>query len=321
MIRKKIAILRGGPSSEHEVSLKTGKNVLRELSDKYDVIDIVIDKQNVWHIHGLPVDPLKAIKMADHVFNALHGEYGEDGKVQQLLENLQVKFTGSGSLGSATAMNKVRSKEIFKSRGLQTPIHKVLSKPESDEGLELQALLIFRNFTMPVVLKPVDKGSSIGISVASDFEALKNGMRKLYEMYDQILVEEYIVGKEATVGVIEKFRDQNLYSLLPTEIEVPKQKKLFDYETKYSGNVTERTPGNFSTSEREALQKIAKIAHEALGLRHYSRSDFVVHPKRGIYLLETNSLPGLGENMLMVNSLKHVNLSLTDFLDHIIGLS
>lgn len=321
MIRKKIAVLRGGPSSEHEVSLKSGKNVLRELADKYDVIDIVIDKQGVWHIHGLPVDPVKAIKMADLVFNALHGEYGEDGKVQQLLENLQAKFTGSGSLGSSLAMNKIKAKEIFQKRGLKTPLHKVLSKPESEGGLEVQALLVFRHFTMPVVLKPVDKGSSIGISVANDFEALKEGMKKLYDMYDQILVEEYIVGKEATVGVIEKFRNQDLYSLLPTEIEIPKQKKLFDYETKYSGTATERTPGNFNSNEREALQKIAKIAHEALGLRHYSRSDFVVHPKRGIYILETNSLPGLGENMLMVNSLKHVNLSLADFLDHIIGLS
>lgn len=321
MIRKKIAVLRGGPSSEHEVSLKTGKNVLRELSDKYDVIDIVIDKEGVWHIHGLPVDPIKAIKMADLVFNALHGEYGEDGKVQQLLENLQAKFTGSGSLSSALAMNKIKAKEIFQKNGLQTPLHKVLSKPESDEGLELQALLIFRNFTMPVVLKPVDKGSSIGISVANDFETLKEAMGRLYEMYPQILVEEYIVGKEATVGVIEKFRNQDLYSLLPTEIELPKQKKLFDYETKYSGTAAERTPGNFNSSEREALQKIAKIAHEALGLRHYSRSDFVVHPKRGIYILETNSLPGLGENMLLVNSFKHVDLTLGEFLDHIINLS
>ena len=313
--------MRGGPSSEHEVSLKTGKNVLRELADKYDVIDIVIDKQGVWHIQGLPVDPIKAIKMADLVFNALHGEYGEDGKVQQLLENLQAKFTGSGSLGSALAMNKVRAKEIFQKNGLKTPLHKVLSKPESDEGLELQALLIFRNFTMPVVLKPVDRGSSIGISVVSDFDTLKVVMGRLYEMYPQILVEEYIIGKEATVGVIEKFRNQDLYSLLPTEIELPKQKNLFDYETKYSGTATERTPGNFNSDEREALQKIAKIAHEALGLRQYSRSDFVVHPKRGIYLLETNSLPGLGENMLLVNSLKHVNLSLGEFLDHIINLS
>ncbi len=321
MIRKKIAVLRGGPSSEHEVSLKSGKNVVKELSDKYDVVDIVIDKQGVWHIHGLPVDPMKAIKTVDLVFNALHGEYGEDGKVQQLLENLQAKFTGSGSLASALAMNKIRSKEIFQKNGLKTPLHKVLSKPESDGGLEVQALLIFRHFTMPVVLKPVDKGSSIGISVANDFESLKDAMRRLYEMYPQILVEEYIVGKEATVGVIEKFRNQDLYSLLPTEIELPKQKKLFDYETKYSGTATERTPGNFNSTEREALQKIAKIAHEALGLRHYSRSDFVVHPKRGIYILETNSLPGLGENMLLVNSLKHVDLTLGDFLDHIINLS
>lgn len=340
-MRKKIAILRGGPSSEYDVSLKTGKAIFEALINDYDIIDVVIDKQGVWHVGGVPKTPGQALQNVDAVFNAMHGEYGEDGKVQQILEQIKVPFTGARALAAALSMNKVKTKEIYKQHGIKTPMHKVLSKPDTDGGLDFQAMLIFRNFVMPVVLKPVDKGSSVGVTLARDFQSLKNAMEKLYEISDQILVEEYIQGKEATVGVVDGLRGQKHYPLYPVEIRKPLQDDLFDYNLKYPSFANKEhqeqnekdkkaaevilkaetiCPGNFSKEESEMLQQLAIKAHQILDLRHYSRSDFVVHPRRGIYVLETNALPGLTGDSLLPQSLKVHGVEYKDFLEHILGL-
>lgn len=320
MIRKRIAIVRGGPSSEYEVSLKSGKHVAAELSDDFHVVDVVIDKAGVWHISGLPRDPHEALAHVDIVFNAMHGEYGEDGKFQNLMENLGKPYTGSGPLGAAMSMNKEKAKEMFKKVGLKTPVHKTLSRPESEGGLEFQAMLVFRNFTMPVIVKPINKGSSIGVSKAHNFDELKTAMSTAYSFSEKILVEEFIEGKEATVGVVENFRGEKLYSFMPVEIEVPKQKKLFDYETKLSAETRKKTPGNFNREESKLLQDAARAAHEVLGLRHYSRSDFIVHPRRGVYILETNALPDISRDSTLHHSLQAVGMSYKDFLLHVINL-
>lgn len=340
-MRKKIAILRGGPSSEYDVSLKTGKAIFEALVNDYDLTDVVVDKQGIWHVSGIPHTPQSALKHVDAVFNAMHGEYGEDGKVQQILEQIKVPFTGARSLAAALSMNKVKTKELYKQNGIKTPLHKVLSKPDSDGGLDFQAMLVFRNFVMPVVLKPVDKGSSVGVTLARDFNSLKNAMERLYMISDQILVEEYINGREATVGVVDNLRGEKHYSLYPIEIRTPKQGDLFDYNLKYPSFVqTEKVkqanqdldaantilkaesicPGNFTKEESAELQNLAKKAHQILDLRHYSRTDFMVHPRRGIYALETNSLPGLTSDSLLPKSLKAHGVEYKDFLEHILGL-
>lgn len=321
MIRKKIAVLRGGPSSEYEVSLKSGKSVLRELENDFDLVDIVVDKSGDWYAGGFKKDPQNLTRGIDCVFNAMHGEYGEDGKVQQLLQNLQVPFTGSRSLAAALSMNKVKTKEVYQNLGFKTPIYKVLDKPETEEGIEFQARLVFNTFPMPLVIKPIDKGSSLGVSIARDFKSLVNTMKSLYATADKILIEEYIAGKEATLGVIEKMRGSDIYPLLPIEIRTPAQKSFFDYDAKYSGISEEICPGNFSQKESREMQEMAKLVHKSLGLSHYSRSDFIVHPKRGIYLLETNSLPGLTDESLLPKSLTPLGISYRDFLIHVLDLA
>lgn len=320
---KKIAILRGGPSSEYEVSLETGKAVIEALSNigKYKIVDVTIDKKGNWFVNGFESKPINTLRGIDSVFNAMHGEYGEDGQVQKILENLGVKFTGPTSLAANLSMNKEKAKEIFKSHGLKTPVHKVLSKPESEGGLDLQAHLIFHNLPLPVIIKPANRGSSIGVSVAKDLKSIRETLESVYNYSDKVIVEEYIQGKEATVGVIDNFRNQNLYSLLPVEISFPKQNTIFDYGAKYSDSAEKRCPGKFNMSEAIDLQEIAKLAHQALGLRHYSRTDFIVHPKRGIYILETNSLPGLTRNSLFPMSFEPLGFKYEDFLDHVIDLS
>jgi D-alanine-D-alanine ligase len=323
-MNKKILVLRGGPSSEYEVSLKTGKSVIEKLSNKYEVTDVVIDKNGDWLVSGLIVKPEVICRNVDCVFNAMHGEYGEDGQVQEILEVLGIPFTGPKRLGAVLSMNKASSKEVYKQHGIKTPLHKVLKKPDTENeeaGIEVQAMLVFRTFPMPLIIKPVGLGSSVGIEIVKTYDDLVQTMVKLYEQYDELLIEEYIEGREATVGVIDRFRDDKVYALLPIEIKVSDDYKFFDYDAKYSGGTEEISPGNFSKDESEAMQEVARLAHEVLGLRHYSRSDFIIHPKRGIYILETNSLPGLTEESLLPKSFEPVGSTYEEFLDHVITLA
>ena len=324
MSKKKIAILRGGPSSEFEISLQTGRSVLDALQEDYHTVDVVIDKTGNWFSGGVQKQSHEALRGVEAVFNALHGEYGEDGQVQKLLEQLHVPYTGAKALAASLSMQKDKAKEIYKQHGIKTPYSKVLTKPDSEEGLDFQAMLVFRNFPMPVVIKPAGKGSSIGVSIAKNFEDLRQTMHSVYAHSPKILIEEYIQGKEATVGVIEKMRNEKNYSLSPIEIRKPKQKELFDYELKYSHEpdvcVDKVCPGCFSMDEIKELESLATKAHESLDLRHYSRSDFIVTPRRGIYVLETNSLPGLTKESLFPIGLQSRDIKYRDFLNHILDL-
>jgi len=317
---KKVLIIRGGPSSEHEVSLKTGKAIMDALAEHYTLTDCVIDKNGDWYVKGFKSEPQVLVRNHDVVFNAMHGEYGEDGQVQRLLENLGAKFTGPKSLGASLSMNKFMAKKIFNDLGIKTPIHKLINRTDNDGNIEQIAVSIFRSMPMPVIIKPVDRGSSVGLTIARDYASLVNSLISLFVSYDRLLVEEYIPGKEATVGVIEEFRNQKHYALLPIEIRTGAD-DLFDYNAKYSGATEEICPGNFSDNEKLLLQEMAVKAHQALGLRHYSRSDFIIHPKRGIYILETNSLPGLTNESLLPKSLKAVGSDYVQFLKHIIDLA
>lgn len=313
-----IAVLRGGPSSEYDVSLRTGKAVIEALKVKHRVTDVTIDTSGVWHVNGVAVDPVKALQNIDVVFNAMHGEYGEDGKVQQFLEKMQIPYTGSGSLASALAMHKGRTKEVYRREGLRTPQAFVATKVDD---VATQARDIFHALTLPVILKPINKGSSVGISVAHSYETLVQSLIALYEHVDTILVEEYIQGKEATVGVIEKFRDQAHYPLIPVEIQLPKEKLFFDHECKYTDGTQKMCPGSFTKEESRLLQEAAVKAHKALGLRHYSRTDFIVHPRRGVYVIETNALPGLTPTSLLPHALEAIGSSYEEFLDHVITIT
>ena len=144
MKKTKVAVLRGGPSGEHDVSLKTGKSVIENLPHKYVPIDVYIDKEGIWHIEGIPVKPEKVFADVDVVFNAMHGAYGEDGQVQQLLEHFKIPFTGSGALASAVGMNKILAKEVFKQHGIKTPLHTTIKLGEEIKDFSKRlSLLIF----------------------------------------------------------------------------------------------------------------------------------------------------------------------------------
>jgi D-alanine-D-alanine ligase len=322
MLKTRVGVLRGGPSSEYDVSLKTGSAVLKNLADerlgdRYAAIDIFIDKNGAWHIGGLEVAPHEALTRADVFVNALHGEYGEDGKIQSLLDHHGVPYTGSRTLASAIGMNKVLAKEAFKKSGIRTPYYIVLAKGK------FNTLEIFKSFPMPAVVKPVSAGSSVGISIVRTFEDLEPAIMRAFAIGDEVMIEEFISGVEATVGVIDGFRGENLYALPP--IEIRHDRDFFDYDAKYSSDAAvaaqEIVPGHFSDADKAELLRLAREVHAALNLRHYSRTDFIVSPRRGVYVLEVNTLPGLTEASLIPKALVAVGSSLPEFLDHIVGLA
>lgn len=318
MQKIKVAILRGGPSGEHEVSLKTGKSVMENLPHKYIPIDVYIDKVGVWHIDGAPVKPEKVFADVHVVFNAMHGAYGEDGKVQQLLEHYKIPFTGSGALASAIGMNKILSKQIFKQHGIKTPLHTTIKLGEEIHDFSKR---LFKSFPVPVVIKPNNSGSSLGVTIASTIDGIEKGIAEAFKHSDTVLIEEFIKGREATCGVIDKFRNKDVYSLLPIEIKKPKEAEFFDFNSKYNGKSEEICPGIFSDKEKAEIQKMAVEAHKALGLKHYSRSDFIITPRRGVYILEVNTLPGLTSESLLPKSLKAIGVSFSQFLDHLLTLA
>ncbi len=321
MHRIRVGVLRGGPSNEYEVSLKTGATILNNLpTEKYSPREIFIDKNGVWHVEGKPSLPSDVLTHVDVVVNALHGYYGEDGKVQHILESHGTPFTGSGSFASAIGMNKLLTKDIFKKEKIKTPQHKLV---ESKNDVTKDFLLeIFKSFPLPVIVKPSASGSSVGVTLVKSFQGFEPAIFKAFEHGDVVMIEEYIPGVEATVGVIDDFRDQSLYALPPVEIR-PRE-EFFDYDAKYSdgeSGAIEIVPGNFSFEVKTELEELAKKVHIALGLDHYSRTDFIVSPRRGIYVLETNTLPGLTPTSLMPKSMNAVGITLPHFLDHIVQLA
>jgi len=316
-----VAVLRGGTGGEHEVSLRSGANVIEGLQRLgYKVVDVFIDKKGEWHVRGVPATPERALSGVDVAWNVLHGEYGEEGKLQRTLDRLGVPYTGSGAYSSALAFNKVLTKDELAKHGVRMPRHKVLSADMLE--LEREALEAYRMFAPPIIVKPSSSGSSVGVSLVKTFEQFWESLKEAFKHSPKALVEEYIKGKEATAGVVEGLRGQKFYALLPVEIVPPPTHTIFDYGAKYSGESTERVPGNFTREETEELQRFARIAHEALGLRHYSRSDFVVTPK-GVYFLETNNAAGVGmtNESLLPKSLNAVGIAIDDFLKHITELA
>lgn len=313
-----VGVLRGGPSKEHDVSLKTGHAIITNLpEDRYTTRDIYIDKEGAWYERGRPTSPDRVLSSVDAVVIGLHGEYGEDGEVQKLLERYGVPYTGSDSFGSYIAMHKVLTKERAKNIGLLTPKYRFI---EEGSDTHAAATEIVRSFHQPVIVKPLRWGSSVGITIVGGFQPVHHAIGALLEGgAGGVLVEELIRGTEATAGVVEGLRGEALYALPPIEI-IPPESDFFSYAAKYSGATREIVPGRFAKPVQEELMRMARAMHEELGLRHYSRSDFIVSSK-GIYFIETNTLPGMTSESLLPKSLQAIGVSFPEFLSHLVDLA
>ncbi len=315
----RVAVLRGGPSEEREVSMKTGASVIASL-DRQSVpySDIVITKQGEWLQNGIVRNPGDALFAVDVVFIALHGQYGEDGSVQRLLDQLGIAYVGSRPYPSAVAMNKVLTKEILRDHGVKMPAHLRVTKAGTD--IRRVAATIESLFGPEYIVKPVNGGSSIDTHHVKNSIELAQVLSDVLSRRDEVLVEEFVRGKEATVGVVEGLRGDELYCLPEVEIVPPESHSFFASDVKYDGRTQEICPGRFSRSEKEQLSEMAKKVHQALGLSHYSRSDFIVNDK-GVYFLEANTLPGLTEKSLLPQMLSAVGHPFDDFIFHLINTS
>ena len=314
--KPRVGVLRGGPSPEYEVSLDTGSTVLANLPEEYEPIDILISKDGGWYLQGIEKKPANILQHLDMAVNALHGTYGEDGTVQKMLEQFGVPYTGSESLPSAVGMNKALAKNIFKQHGLQTPYHLVVN--QSDDLGQL-VKKINESIPFPVIVKPTSSGSSLGVSYVAAVKELLPALEKAFALGPQVLVEEFIQGKQGTCGVIENFRGSSLYTLLPTEIMLEKN-PVYTYELKY-GDMGHgyRIPGNWGEREKADVEELARESHRALGLRHYSRTDFIIHPRRGVFILEVNTLPTLTHRSSFIKSLEAAGGTIKEFLAHLIS--
>jgi D-alanine-D-alanine ligase len=286
----------GGQSAEREVSLRTGGAVLNALkSEGYNVVGIDPDQD-------LP-SKLRE-ESVEQVFIALHGRYGEDGRVQGLLEMMQIPYTGSGVLASSLAVDKVMTKQIMLYHELPTPAFIPFSRGDDREAL----LARCRHF--PLVVKPAREGSTIGISIVHDEQQLDAGLDEALGHDDLILVEDYIQGSEVTVSVLNG-------KPLPIIQIVPKS-GFYDYEAKYTRGQTEYIlPAPLENVLYSRLQEVSATACRVLGCRGAARVDFMVN-EREFYCLEVNTIPGMTETSLLPKAAAHAGISFSELVQRIL---
>ena len=306
MEKKKIVVLAGGWSGEREVSLGSGRTVCNALDkERYDV-ELYDPKE---HLGTL----LEKKKTIDLCFILLHGKMGEDGRIQGFLDLLGIPYVGSGVLSSSMAMNKKITKYLYQGVGLEVPRYYIRRRGEKIEG---RAYL--QSFGGKVVVKPIAEGSSLGISICESEKSLAAGVKEAFLYDDEVMLEEYIEGREITCCVTG---NRELETLPLIEIVPTAAYDFFDYEAKYtSGATNEICPADLDEPIADRLRDCAKIAHHALQCRAWSRTDMIVRGE-DIFMLETNTIPGMTENSLFPRAARAAGLPLSALLDRLIELS
>ena len=293
----KIGVLLGGNSAEREVSLASGKAIsaaCKELGHN------VLDLDPEFDVRLLVSDLLTV----DLVFNGLHGGDGENGVIPGFLQSLGVKYTGSKTEASAICMDKRISKALVHRKDLLTPNWVSLA---NNDPLPSVGDMVF-----PVVIKPNDQGSTIGLTVVKDESELDDAIELARKFANVVLIEEFIVGKEITVTVI----GDKAYPI----VEIVPSHGLYDYECKYNQGMTEYfCPANIDKDLTKAIQESALKIHKLLGCRHYSRADFRLDENGKAWFLELNTLPGMTETSLVPKAAKASGLSFSELIQTIIN--
>jgi len=304
----RIALLAGGKSGEREVSLKGAAEVFRALNPKkYEVIQY----DPATDLARLAAES----SMLDAAFILLHGLYGEDGTMQGFLDLLGIPYQGSGVLGSAIAMDKNLAKILYRNSGLTVPDWLMLRKDASQQP-DIDTIL--RQIALPLVIKPARQGSSLGMSIARSTDELTTAIQKAFAYDNEIMLEQYIRGREITVGVI----GNDVVTALPlVEIIPDAQYDFFDYEAKYKPGATrEICPADFDDKLTARAQEYGVTAHRALHLRGYSRTDMMVS-NDSIYILETNTIPGMTPTSLLPQAAAAAGLCFSALLDRLLELA
>ena len=291
-----IVVLMGGLSGERKISLLTGKACSKVLKKKgYKVVDL--------DAKGYFVEKLRKLK-PKIVFNALHGKYGEDGFVQSILESLKIPYTHSGVLSSSLAMDKELSRLIFIKNNLKVPKYFVLQR---DHEGNINKKINSKKIKFPIVIKPINEGSSLGVSICKNKKQFTSKYKKLMGNYNRILVEEYIPGREIQVAVMDE-KALGAIELVP-------RRQFYDYTAKYSNTAQTQhiMPAPLSPKKYKEILGLAKKAHELLGCRGITRSDFRFF-KNKFYLLETNTQPGLTKLSLVPEIAQYCGIKFEDLV-------
>ena len=301
-----IALISGGISSEREVSLKSAEEVYKFLDkNKYNILR-----------YDPKTDILKLVqdsKKIDAALIIMHGIYGEDGTIQGLLDLLGIPYQGTGVLGSAIAMDKQISKTIYKSAGLTVPEYKIINRNEAFNSEDC-----INQIGLPIVLKPLRGGSSIGMSIIKSDNELSSSLSNSFQYDKTVLLEQYISGIEITCGVLG---NDEPFALPLVEIIPEKEYTFFDYEAKYKPGATkEICPARIDEKLTLKAQEYALIAHKVLNLRGYSRTDMIIKDNI-IYVLESNTIPGMTSTSLLPQAAQVAGINFSKLLDLLIEWS
>ncbi len=301
LLGKTIGVLMGGSSSERNISLKTGQAIVTAL------------KRRGYRVTGIDVNSdIAEVLRSDNIdvaFIALHGSPGEDGTIQGLLEIMGIPYTGSRVLTSAISMNKVTSKKIFFYHGLPTPEFQSLNQGEHDDAKILKEQI---TTSLPFVIKPAEGGSTIGISIVHKPEDITGALKNALLQCQEIIVEQYIQGRELTVGVL------NGEALPPIEIR-PKS-GFYDYKSKYTGGATQYIlPAELNTRISDGLQTLATQAFNLLGCTGAARVDFILSKNNTPFILEINTIPGMTETSLLPMAAQHAGINFDTLTETILA--
>jgi len=341
MNKLNLAVIFGGKSSEHEVSLSSAMGVINALDkEKYNIIPIAITKSGNWLIgnegekyiekfkdqagieNGISIEESKALVPAkskniseykeknkiDLVFPILHGPYGEDGRIQGMLDIVGIPYVFSGVLTHALAMNKAKAKIIIKNSGVQIADDLVIDKDYNLEEIQ-------DKIKLPVVIKPAELGSSVGVSIAKNEDELKKGIETALKHDKEVIIEEYIKGREFTVTIMG---NENPEVLAITEI-IPVISEFYDYKAKYEeGGSKHVCPADLPKDIQKKMENGAVTAYKALGCNDLSRADFILSEKNEPYFIEINTIPGMTPTSLAPEAAKVEGMNFTEFLDRII---
>ncbi len=311
MRKKKIGVLLGGLSAEREVSLRSGRAVVRALKSMgYNVT--AIDAKGDFYAK------LKKQKI-EQVFIALHGGHGENGAVQGMLEIMGIPYTGSGVLASSLAMDKVASKKIFLYHGIPVPAFRIIQssrfKVQSSKKNIKQGTLnieLRTGFRFPLVVKPSTEGSSVGVAIVKNSKALQTALKKAFVYGKTVLVEEYIRGQEVQIAILD---DKVLGG-----VEVRPGDEFYSYKAKYTAGRTQYIfPPELDPKTYKEAEKAALAAHQALGCSGATRVDLIIDRKKRPYVLEVNTIPGMTETSLLPKIAQNAGLTFPQLIRRILG--
>ena len=299
--KPRVAVVMGGPSLEREVSMETGYAVMRALQSlDYECKSLDFDDRFVESIRKIAPDV---------VFNALHGTGGEDGQIQAILDYLHLPYTGSGMEACALAMDKHLTKKLLAAECLPTAAWDVFDLT----GGTLP--LLPGSLDLPLVVKPRNEGSAVGVSIVRNHEGWTQTMIAISENYSEILAEEYLPGREFTCAVLGT-------DALPIVEIIPNKDEFYTYEAKYaSGGSTHIVPAKIDEDLAARMQMLALSVHRLIGLRDYSRTDFIVTKEGRPYILEINTLPGLTATSLFPDACNAAGIPFEALIDRLVGFA